>query len=602
MRATLDRVRRAGARLREAWRERRLGQALRVRWRRLEAAAWRRLGLAAWYRNHLLRRVAFVGVTGSCGKTTTKELIGAVLATRLAGRATPGNDKVSPHLERTLLRTRPWHDFCVVEMAIANRRRLVFDEMLRLIRPRIGVVTVVGTDHLGIYRSAEGVAAQKRRLVECLPADGTAVLNADDPLVRAMAQHTRARVLLYGLAPDAQLRASDVSARWPERLSFTVHHEGGALPVRTQLCGAHHVSGVLAALAVGRAMGVPLEEAVRAVEAVPPFERRLCPAEHPDGFTIVRDDFKAPLWSIPAALDFLREARAERKAIALGTISDYAGTSDRIYVGVARQALEIADLVVFVGSASAKALKARRHERDDALQAFYSAEAAAAHLYDWLRPGDLLLLEGSGVDRLDVIAAGRPPPLRVAGTGGRFQVVVGLGNPGPGYRDTPHNVGQRALDRIASALGASFQREPGARVARVGDGLVLLAPFAYMNVSGPHLLAIAERMGFGASDLLLVHDDLDLALGVVRARTRSGDGGHRGVRSVLQAFRTDEIRRVGIGVGRPARGQRIRDFVLAPFAPESLARVDAACAEAADRVLELLGRPERVRSSAARAG
>jgi PTH1 family peptidyl-tRNA hydrolase len=298
----------------------------------------------------------------------------------------------------------------------------------------------------------------------------------------------------------------------------------------------------------------------------------------------------------------MREARAKRKAIVLGSISDYAGTSDRTYVTAARQALEIADRVVFVGNASAKALKARRHERDDALQAFYSAEAAAEHLYDWLRPGDLVLLKGSGIDRLDVIAAGRPPPLRVAGAGGRFRVVVGLGNPGPGYRDTPHNVGQRALDHLASALGVSFQHEADARVARAGDGLVLLAPLAYMNVSGPHLLAIAERMGFGPSDLLLVHDDLDLAIGVVRARRRSGDGGHRGVRSVLQAFRTDVIQRVGIGVGRPARGQRIRDFVLTPFPAANLARVDDSCAEAADRVLERLGRPERVRDPAARAG
>jgi PTH1 family peptidyl-tRNA hydrolase len=100
--------------------------------------------------------------------------------------------------------------------------------------------------------------------------------------------------------------------------------------------------------------------------------------------------------------------------------------------------------------------------------------------------------------------------------------------------------------------------------------------------------------------MILVHDDLDLAIRSVRVRPRSGDAGHRGVRSVLQAFRTDEIRRVRVGVGRPARGQPADEYVLEPFAPEVLADVDGAVAEAADRVLELLGRPERVRGRVAR--
>ncbi len=561
-----------------------------------------------------MQRVVFIGVTGSCGKTTTKELIAAVLATRLTGRSTPGNHKVSPHLERTIVRVRPWDDFCLVEMAIARRRVLVFDDTLRLIRPQIGVVTVIGTDHLGIYRSAEGVAAQKRRLIECLPADGTAVLNADDPLVLDMQRHTRARVITYGVATDALLRADNVSARWPERLSFTLHHGGRTLEVRTQLCGTHLVSGVLAALAVGLSMGIPLEEAVQAVGTVPPFDRRLSPFDHPDGYTIVRDDFKAPLWSIPAALQFMKEARAQRKIIVLGTISDYAGRSDTTYVAVARQALAVADRVIFVGNPSAKCLKARRHAHDEALQAFYSVEAAAEHLHGWLRSGDLVLLKGSPIDRLDSIvkeskrprslATARETGLRSVKSGGQFQVVVGLGNPGARRYDTPHNVGHRVLDLLASVLDARWEQEKDGMVARVEDGgqtVVLLKPSARMNATGPRLVAIGARLGFGPPDFILVHDDLDLPIRSVRVRTRSGDGGHRGVRSVLQAFRTDEIRRVRVGVGRPEEGQRLEDHVLTPFGAASLAMIDEACAEAVDRVLVLLGRRERVRGRAARA-
>ena len=460
--STFD-ARRIWARILEARRDGRILRAIRWRWLKLEAAAWRRLGLAPLYRRLLEQRVVFIGVTGSCGKTTARGLIAAVLATRLSGRSTPPDHKVSPHLERTLFRVRPWDDFCVVELAIARRRALVFDDILRLVRPKIGVVTVIGTDHLGIFRSAEAVAAQKRRLIECLPADGSAVLNADDPLVRAMQQHCRARVITYGVAADAMLRAENVTARWPERLSFTLHHERRTLEVRTQLCGAHLVSGVLAALAVGLSMGIPLEEAVQAIATVPPLDRRLSPFAHPDGFTIVRDDLKAPLWSIPAALQFVKEARAQRKIIVFGTISDYSGPSGRTYVALARQALGVADRVIFVGNASAKCLKARRYAHDETLQAFYSVEAAAEHLHGYLQAGDLVLLKGSGIDRLDVIAGeSRRLRPRAVESGGRFQVVVGLGNPRASYHDTPHNVGHRVLDLLATVLGASWHREKDA--------------------------------------------------------------------------------------------------------------------------------------------
>jgi aminoacyl-tRNA hydrolase len=610
---TLLRDREVPARILQAWRDGRLVGALRWRWLVLEAEGWRRLGLAPRYRRLALRGVSVIGVTGSCGKTTTKELIAAVLATRMSGRRTRANAKASPYLERAIVRTRPWDDFCLVEMTISSGGELVFDDTLRQIRPDIGVVTVIGTDHLSIFGSAEAVAAQKGRLIECLPAHGTAVLNADDPLVRDMGRRTRARVLTYGEAEDATLRAGDVSARWPERLSFTVHHRGQALRVRTQLCGAHLLSNVLAALAVGLAMDIPLAEAAAAVEKVAPLDGRLSPVDHPDGFTIVRDGFKASLWSIPAALRFVGEARASRKIVVFGTVSDYAGNSNKAYAGVARQAREVADRVIFVGNNSSRALKARRHEEDEGVQAFYSVEVAAEHLRSELRPGDLVLLKGSLADRLDVIAAevmrprhagGRPPDPGGAGSGDRFQVVLGLGNPG-GFDDTPHNVGHRVVDLLARALGASWTQQKDAVVARVdgeGQTTYLIKPAARMNVIGPAVRRIGGRMGFSASDCILVHDDLDLPIGTVRVRTRSSDGGHRGVRSVFQAFRTDEIRRVRVGVGRPEQGQPVEEFVLTPFAPATLADVDGAVAEAADRALELLGRPERVGRGAAQRG
>ena len=249
-------------------------EAWHVARQRLLRPIYRRmlLGPAALYRRVGLRRVVFIGVTGSCGKTTTKELIAAVLASQFQGRKNPGNLNLPLHLAKTIVGVRPWDDFCVLEIAAAIRgKRIALEGPLRLVRPQIGVVTNIGSDHLSAFGTVEAIAAEKGKLIAALPPHGTAVLNADDPHVLAMRARCAGRVLTYGLAPEAMVRAEHISSSWPERLSFTVRYAGQTHEVHTQLCGAHWVPCVLAALAVGIALGVPLATAVQAVQTVPPF-------------------------------------------------------------------------------------------------------------------------------------------------------------------------------------------------------------------------------------------------------------------------------------------------------------------------------------------
>jgi aminoacyl-tRNA hydrolase len=264
---------------------------------------------------------------------------------------------------------------------------------------------------------------------------------------------------------------------------------------------------------------------------------------------------------------------------------------------VARQALDAADLVLFVGPRSSKATKARKHPKGDALHAFYSAEAAAEYLDGVLRAGDLVLLKGSErADRFDLLltpaaAKARPADLPRAAPAGRPRVVVGLGNPGERYRDTPHNVGHRVLDRLAGSLGGAWEPAEGALVAAVerqGAKLHLVKLMTAVNSSGPALAGLARALGFGPADCVLVHDDLDLALGTSRARPHGSDGGHKGVRSVLQTFGTDAIARVKVGVGRPDRSGKAAGYVVRPFSPEELAVIEAACGKAAESVLGLV--------------
>ena len=171
-------------------------------------------------------------------------------------------------------------------------------------------------------------------------------------------------------------------------------------------------------------------------------------------------------------------------------------------------------------------------------------------------------------------------------------VVVGLGNPGPEYRDTRHNVGQRVLDHLASGdlRGTRWQRDDGTEISEGrwrGETVRLVKPHAFMNVCGPVVARALRRHGAEPHDLILVYDDIDLPLGVVRVRMKGSHGGHNGVRSVIEAVGTSDIRRVKLGIGRPEHKGDVPDHVLTVFEPDELPAVESAVAEAARQVLTL---------------
>jgi UDP-N-acetylmuramoyl-tripeptide--D-alanyl-D-alanine ligase len=348
---------------------------------------------AATLHRRRLGAVRFIGVTGSAGKTTTKELIAAALGSELRGRKSPGEGNGMAVVAKTVLRTAKRDDFCVVEVAAGARPGLVA-ETARMIRPNIAVVTNVGSEHHTAFRTRERTAAEKRALVDAVMDDGVAVLNADDPYVIAMAEGFSGQVITFGCSPGATLRAEEVQSKWPEPLSFTLHTRERSLPVRTRLYGKHWVSSMLAALGVAAAMDVPTERAVDALATVGPVPSRMRPI-YRNGFTFIQDNVKAPFWAVGAALEFLADARALRKVAVIGTISDYGGSATPKYVKVARRALDVADEVVFVGPNARHALKAGKDSRPGALLTFATVQEAGEYLRASLREGDLVLLKGS---------------------------------------------------------------------------------------------------------------------------------------------------------------------------------------------------------------
>ncbi len=170
-------------------------------------------------------------------------------------------------------------------------------------------------------------------------------------------------------------------------------------------------------------------------------------------------------------------------------------------------------------------------------------------------------------------------------------MVIGLGNPGPAYRETRHNVGQAVVDRLASRLGARFRLRTQVSLAAAewgGQQLYLAKPLAFMNVVGVSVARLLRDLTLDPPAVILVYDDLDLPLGRVRVRLRGRHGGHNGVRSLIETFGTAELRRVKVGVGRPATRSEVVDWlVTGTFSPDERATLPGVLDHAADRVLEL---------------
>lgn len=587
-------------------------------WKQLRPNAWQLVAWIASIYRMRLRGVVFIGVTGSCGKTTTKEMMAAVLSSQYKGHKSKDNNNTLSAVIQSVLLTRKEYNFCVQEFTVGGLgEEISLEKQFEMFKPQMGVVTTVGDDHISAHGSREAIAAEKGKLIAALPKNGTAILNADDPLVLGMQSRCKGRVLTYGLSPDAMLRAEEIRDDWPNRLSLTVRCEGESVRVQTQLCGAHLVPNILAAMAAGKAMGVSLQSAAAALESVSPVPGRMSPIDSPEGVTFICDDVKASVWAIPPALDFMRRAVAKRKIIILGTLSDYLKPMNPTYALVARQALGVADYVFFVGPWASRCLRAKRDPDDQALQAFVTVDHINGFLHGFLEPGDLVLIKGSsrtdGLSRIvsafhgrsveihpDQDSSIRTKPVSDASIistddemqdEGIGQLVVGLGNPGERFEQTPHNVGQWTLELLAESLRAEWSEEHCGRVARTqvqGQQVLLVQPATEMNHTGPWVRQMADQYKLNIQDCVVIQDDINLKPGEVRNRMGGSSGGHKGMQSIIAAFQSEDIRRVKIGVGLPTDGTPVAKYVLTPFEGSERDSVENACRQAATRVVEMI--------------
>ena len=265
------------------------------------AFVWRRL----------LFRTTFVAITGSLGKTTAKQCVAACLAARYRTACIPVDSNDDGWLALSVLRVRPWHRYAVLEVAAGAPGRMA--GRIPFVRPDVSIVLGIARTHTATYPTLAARAAEKGRLIGALRPGGLAVLNADDPLVAAMAPPVGAAMVRFGTRADADVRGAAIAARWPERFSLRVSCDGVNETVRTRLVGEHWMPVILAALAVARHAGVPLGEAAAALGRVPPVLGRLEPVQLPGGATVLRDDFIGSVDTLDAAVAVLEGAIVRRR-------------------------------------------------------------------------------------------------------------------------------------------------------------------------------------------------------------------------------------------------------------------------------------------------
>ncbi|MFE6757277.1 UDP-N-acetylmuramoyl-tripeptide--D-alanyl-D-alanine ligase [Streptomyces sp. NPDC057684] len=349
-----------------------------------------------------------VALTGSAGKTSTKDLIAQVLSRKAPTVFTPGSFNNEIGLPLTALSATDDTRYLVLEMGARGKGHIRY--LTGLTPPRIGVVLNVGTAHIGEFGGREQIAEAKGELVESLPADGTAILNADDPLVRAMASRTKARVLLFGEGADADVRAENVRLTENGQPSFSLRTPSGCSDVTLRLYGEHHVSNALAAAAVAHDLGMSVEEIALALSEAGTLSRwRMEVTERPDGVTVVNDAYNANPESMRAALRALvAMGRGRRTWAVLGHMAELGDEALAEHDAVGRLAVRLnVSKLVAVGGREASWLQLGAYNEgswgEESVHVS-DAQAAVDLLRSELRPGDVVLVKASRSVGLESVA------------------------------------------------------------------------------------------------------------------------------------------------------------------------------------------------------
>ncbi|HEY0806604.1 MAG TPA: UDP-N-acetylmuramoyl-tripeptide--D-alanyl-D-alanine ligase, partial [Pseudonocardiaceae bacterium] len=354
-----------------------------------------------------------IGLTGSSGKTSTKDMLGQVLAAHGTTIAPKGSFNNEIGLPLTVLRADEGTRYLVLEMGSRGVGHLKY--LCEVAPPSVGLVLNIGTAHVGEFGSKEQTALAKGELVEALPEDGLAVLNADDPLVAPMRNRTVARVTTFGESADADVRATRIELGPDGRASFLLHaaqHGGEPVPVALRMVGEHQVANALAVAAAALGLGLPLESVAHELSAAVPLSAgRMAVTERSDGVVVIDDAYNANPESVRAALKALavltRARHGARAWAVLGAMLELGERSGEEHDAIGRLAVRLRiDRLVAVGEGAARIHAGASHEGSWGEESVMVADpdAALALVSAQLRPGDVVLVKASNSIGLGRIA------------------------------------------------------------------------------------------------------------------------------------------------------------------------------------------------------
>ena len=346
-----------------------------------------------WRAIYARRRSAatFIAVTGSSAKTTTAALISHILADAAPVQSQVGNNVLRSHIS-SLQNVPREVGFFVSETCAFGPRTL--QPVLDVVRPTVGVVTLVALEHKSAFRSIEAVAEEKGKLVEALPAAGLAILNYDDPRVAPMARRTKARSVTFGQTGGDYV-ISNVRCEKPGELRLSITHDGKAFEIATLMTGVHNNLAVAAAFACTHQLGIAPAGIVERIASFTPLFARCSVHRVENGPVFINDACKAPYHSINLAFDMLAGFSAPRKRIVLGPISDAAG-SDQIYARAFRAARKVADQVIFIGEHSHRSKATAQDVADGRFIRFETVKEVADFLKESAIPDEIILVKGAG--------------------------------------------------------------------------------------------------------------------------------------------------------------------------------------------------------------
>ncbi|HOQ06188.1 MAG TPA: UDP-N-acetylmuramoyl-tripeptide--D-alanyl-D-alanine ligase [Clostridiales bacterium] len=349
--------------------------------------------LALYYRDRF--DIPFVGITGSVGKTSTKDMVACALGARYNVLKNEGNLNNEIGVPLTIFRLEPGHEAAVIEMGMSGFGEI--RALTRIVKPKVGIITNIGLSHIEKLGSRQDILRAKLELIEGLQPDGVLILNGDDVMLNGVKDLLEVRTVSYGLEEDVDYQAYNIRSKGEKGTDFNIKLDGNEYNVHVPAPGVHNVYNALAALAAGHELGVPADLLISGIAGYTPGSMRLNILKS-NGLTVINDAYNASPQSVKAAIDVLNEIEAERRIAVLGDMlelgswSTVAHKETGAYVAGSRT-----DMIITVGQAAA-------HIAEGAMEAGFPGSGivvlanngeAIRYLQDIIREGDAILVKGS---------------------------------------------------------------------------------------------------------------------------------------------------------------------------------------------------------------